>query len=1028
MASDGELDWQAIRAEIAATRGPTYWRSLEELADRPEFRQYLQRAAANELPTLNASNRREFLTMLGASLALAGLSGCGSQKAEKIVPYVRQPAEIVPGKPLYFATTMDFDGAATGLLVASQMGRPTKIEGNPKHPSVPPARWKGDESIAPGASDIFAQAAILEMYDPDRSQTVMRGAEISTWDAFVTALEPQLGSQRASRGSGIRLLSETVTSPTLARQIKTFLDDYPEARWHQFEPVNRDNGLAGARLVFGKFVETQYHVDRADVILSLDSDFLVQGPDHLRHARAFAERRSPAADSGSRAEMSRFYAIESTPTLTGSKADHRLPLSAIEIEVFAGALASRLGVDVEKPDEAPLSDEARHWLDVVTADLRDYRRNDDPGGSLIVCGTFLPPRVHALAHAMNQALGNVGQTVSYLDSAAAQPTLEYESLGDLVRDMREGKVQVLVILGANPVYAAPADLQFADALAKVKWRARLGLYQDETSALCDWHIPQAHFLESWGDARAFDGTASIVQPLIAPLYQGKSAHEVMAALSGKPGQTAYDVVKAFWKEQLGEAEFETNWQTALHNGVLPAGASRAASVSPAGDLRNSLKSAETQLPAGQTPGAASTEQVDIVFRPDPTIWDGRFANNGWLQELPKPFSKLTWDNAALVSPRLAERLGLRNGDVVELAHEGRTLRAAAWLLPGQADHSVTLHLGYGRTAAGRVGSGRGVSAYSLQTAASPWLARGATLTRTSTTRALACTQHHHLMDGRDLVRGGTLEQLRQNPERPRFVEREHPEPQTSLFPPHDYNGHKWAMTIDLGRCTGCNACVAACQAENNIPVVGKDQVERGREMHWIRVDSYFEGDPDNPRAVHQPLPCMHCELAPCELVCPVGATVHDAEGINDMVYNRCVGTRYCSNNCPYKVRRFNFLQYSDLETPSLKLMRNPNVTVRNRGVMEKCTYCIQRISAARIEAEEQNHRLGDGEVVTACQAACPSQAITFGDLNIATSEVARNAASPLNYALLGELNTRPRTTYLAAVYNPNPALEPPRPT
>lgn len=1012
-------DLQALSSRLRSQRGRGYWRSLEELSESAEFQQYLQREFPEGASEWNA-NRREFLTLMGASLALAGLSGCGSQPLEKIVPYVQQPEQIVPGKPLYFATAMTMSGLATGLLVESHMGRPTKIEGNPKHPSVPATFWQGSEQTAPGVSDVFSQAAILTLYDPDRSQTVTNAGEISTWDAFLTALRPKLEGQASVKGRGIRLLTETVTSPTLAAQIGEFRTMYPESQWHQFEPVNRDNELAGAKLALGEYVSTHYHLDRADVILSLDADFLTSGPDHLRHALEFANRRDVKTTPTGQADMNRLYVLESTPTLTGAKADHRLPLRAGEIEAFAIALAARLGVGVDEPQGTALTDTTRHWLETIAADLQNDRREDDPGASLIVTGPWASPLVHALVYAMNHALGNVGKTVTYSDPVEAAPVLQNESLRELVADMQADQVDVLCILGGNPVYTAPADLRFAAALDKVPLRIRLGQYEDETSERCHWHIPEAHFLESWSDARAADGTASIVQPLIAPLYQGRSSHELLSTMLGKPGRSSYDLVKEHWQQQLNDPDFEAVWQTALHNGFIPGTALPSKDVAAA-QLSDVLK--RTLASGGLE--RLTPDQVDVVFRPDPTIWDGRFANNGWLQELPKPFSKLTWDNAALVSPALAERLQLQNGDVIEVEHDGRNLQAPVWIVPGHPDQSITVHFGYGRTRAGHVGTGAGFNAYQFQSSTSPWHLGGAKLRSTDRRVPLAATQHHHLMEGRDLVRAGTLEQLRDNPHHPEFMQSHQHGAATSLFSPdeHPYESYKWAMTIDLNRCIGCNACAVACQAENNIPVVGKDQVARGREMHWIRIDSYYDGEPANPRVVHQPVPCMHCENAPCELVCPVGATVHSDEGLNEMVYNRCVGTRYCSNNCPYKVRRFNFLQYSDLETPSLKLLNNPNVTVRNRGVMEKCTYCVQRISAARIQSEKENRSIHDGELVTACQAACPSQAIVFGDLNDSDSRVKQQTDDPLNYALLGELNTRPRTTYLAALRNPNPKLE-----
>ncbi|WP_197442676.1 TAT-variant-translocated molybdopterin oxidoreductase [Lignipirellula cremea] len=1016
---------------MSSQPGRSYWRSLEELAGSDDFQQYLRENFPPSPPPLDGTSRREFLSLIGASLALAGLTGCSRQPPEKIVPYVRQPELIVPGKSLYFATAMTQGGVATGLLVESQMGRPTKIEGNPRHPSVPAIYWKGDDQTAPGVSDTFAQASLLTLYDPDRSQTVINAGEISTWDAFLTALRPALESQQSSGGKGLQILSETISSPTLLAQKEALLELFPEAKWRQYEPVNRDQEQAGAMLAFGSDAAVHYDLEPADVILALDADFLITGPDHLRHAQAFARRRDVNTESVASTTMNRLYALESTPTLTGAKADHRLPLLPEQIEQFTLALAERLGVKLPElaspPNAGALPETAQKWLEAIAADLQNGQR---PAGraSLILAGPSVSPQSHALIHAMNAQLGNVGKTVRYTEPLLPNAAPQQESLRELVADLQAGQVKLLCILGGNPVYSSPADLDFAAAMEQAPFRVRLGVYEDETSVRCHWHLPEAHFLETWSDARGADGTASIVQPLIAPLYRGRSVHELLGTLTEQPGRSSYDHVKAYWKSQFEEnpglgISFEDFWQTALHEGVIPDTALPEKTV--ALDL-----AAHYQEAAGTGQGSENTDgranQVTVVFRPDPTVYDGRYANNGWLQECPKPFSKLTWDNAAYLSPAMAERLQLKSRDLVELSHDGKKLKAPVWVLPGHPDHSVTLHWGYGRSRAGRVGNGAGFNAYALQNSLSPWRQAGVTIRATGEQFPLSATQHHHLMEGRDIVRTGELEELHHDPDHLPFMHvHEHPEA-TSLFPAdaHSYDDekYKWAMTIDLNGCTGCNACVVACQAENNIPVVGKDQVARGREMHWIRVDSYYEGEPENPRTVHQPVPCMHCENAPCELVCPVGATVHSDEGLNDMVYNRCVGTRYCSNNCPYKVRRFNFLQYADLETPSLKLLNNPEVTVRNRGVMEKCTYCVQRISSSRISAEKLGRSIFDGELATACQAACPAQAITFGNLNDKSSRVTKKTESPLNYALLGELNTRPRTTYLAALRNPNPAL------
>jgi molybdopterin-containing oxidoreductase family iron-sulfur binding subunit len=819
---------------------------------------------------------------------------------------------------------------------------------------------------------------------------------------FVAALNGALEEQRLKKGAGLRILTERVTSPTLADQLQALLRALPEAKWHQYEPMTRDNARAGTRLAFGQDLHVRHALDRADVIVSLDADFLGAGPSDLHDTRGFTARRRPADG----ASINRLYVIETTPSITGTMADHRLRLPARAIAPFAFELARRVTSSTlaSSPDE-PVSADAQQLLDALSRDLSAHR-----GSSVVLAGDSQPSTVHALAHLMNASLESNGRTVQYTDPVEASPIGDMQSLRDLASDMERGLVELLVIIGGNPVFTAPRDVSFAERLSRVKLRIHLGLYEDETSALCQWHIPEAHYLESWGDVRAFDGTVSIVQPLIAPLYRGKSAHELVAALVGKAGLGGYDIVRDYWRRRLAATDFEERWQRALNDGFL------SGTVLPARNV--SLKTSIEAL----RPEPSASGDLEVVFRPDPTIWDGRFANNAWLQELPKPLTKLTWDNAAILSPSSARRRHLTNGDVVELRYRSATLRAPIWILPGHADESVTLHVGYGRSQGGRVASGTGVNAFALRTSDAPWGAPGAEIVKTGDRYDLASTQHHFSMEGRDLVRIATVEEFQRNPA---FAQR----PDTSrkaddsLYPGFAYQGHAWGLAVDLNTCTGCNACVVACQAENNIPVVGKTEVGRGREMHWIRVDRYFEGSPDDPAMYHEPVMCMHCENAPCELVCPVGATVHSEEGLNQMVYNRCVGTRYCSNNCPYKVRRFNFFQYADWSTPSLKGLRNPNVTVRSRGVMEKCTYCVQRINRAKIQAEKDDRPLRDGEVVTACQAACPAQAIVFGDLNDPASRVATLKADPRNYGLLVDLNTRPRTTYLARLTNPNPDVE-----
>jgi len=990
------MDLSAIRRRLSTLEGRAYWRSLDEASDTPEFKEFLTREFPSQASEFtDPVARRSFLKLMGASLALAGIGACTRQPPEAIVPYVRAPEELIPGRPLYYATAMPLGGYASPVLVESHMGRPTKIEGNPEHPA------------SLGATDAFAQASVLDLYDPDRLQTVKLRANVQTWGAFVGAMQSAMTAQRPLQGAGLRILTGSVTSPSLAAELRALLAALPQAKWHQWEPAGRDMVRAGARLAFGRAVECHYRFDRADVVLSLGADFLASGPGHVRYARDFADRRRVSADHKT---MSRLYVAETLATLTGAKADHRLALAPAGVEAFARAVAAGLGVAGVGAAEsvAPAG-----FVPALLKDLTASR-----GRAVVVAGDEQPAAVHALAHAMNRALGAVGETVVYTEPVEAEPVDQHASLADLAADLDAGRVDLLLVLGANPVYDAPADLGFADKLQKAGLAVHFTQHENETSQFCHWNVPEAHYLEGWGDARAYDGTVTIVQPLIAPLYGGRTAAEMLAVLTEQPERSAHDIVKGYWLAALQggagagwtlQAESpQAFWATSLHDGFVAATALAAIDPGPVADL-------------SAAPSATATDALTLVIHPDASVFDGRFANNGWLQELPRPFSKITWDNAATVSPRTAERLGVANTDVVELTLGGRTLRAPVWIQPGQADGSVGLTLGYGRPVAGRVGHGVGANAYLLRTRAAVWHAPGLEVSRTGDTHPIATTQQHFAMEGRHLVRHGALAEHLEHPE---FVREmgEPPAATMTLYPEVEYLGHKWGMAIDLNACIGCNACMVACQAENNIPVVGKDQVARGREMHWIRVDTYYTGHLDQPEAYHQPVPCMQCENAPCEPVCPVAATVHSAEGLNDMVYNRCVGTRYCSNNCPYKVRRFNFLLYQDFTTPGLEMVRNPDVTVRSRGVMEKCTYCVQRINQTRIDARRDGRELRDGDIVTACQQVCPSQAIVFGDLNEAGSRVTRQKADTRSYGLLEEINTRPRTTYLAALRNPNPEI------
>jgi molybdopterin-containing oxidoreductase family iron-sulfur binding subunit len=1021
---DQPLDLAAVRAKLQTTGGKQYWRTLEELSGDPRFEALLHREFPRQAPSEwdEGVDRRDFLKLMGASLAFAGLSGCGKAPQEHIIPYVKQPDGMVLGKPQFYATAMPFGADAIGLLVESHEGRPTKIEGNPDHPS------------SLGASDVFAQASVLDLYDPDRAQIATKYGEIQPWSKFADEAQAIAADLKGVSGAGLRILTGTIASPTLTAQIEALLKLYPQAKWHQWEPAVGDGAREGGKLAFGSYVNTVYSPGKADVILSLDSDFLASGPGHLRYTKDFYRRRKLTGPADT---MNRLYVVEPTPSVTGATADHRLPLRAAEVELFARALAGKLGLGTS----ADLSPASEKWLDAVAKDLQAHK-----GASLVVAGEQQSAEVHALAHAMNASLGNVGATLHYTEPVEAHPTNNLESLRELCADIDAGKVTTLIILGVNPIYTAPHDFDFASKLEfneatkskKIATTIHVGSHFDETSEYCDWHLPESHYLETWSDARAFDGTVSVIQPLIAPLYRTHSRREVLAAFSDKPGVSDYDALRDRLKTANPTADPEKFWRKTLNDGVI------ANSAFPA--IAPALKFNASSLPPAKT---VSADQLEFIFRPDPCVYDGRFANNGWLQELAKPVTKLTWDNAALVSPKTAEALGLthnvasRGGEhgkvysnVIDVSISNSKVTAAAWILPGQAEGVIVLPLGYGRKKAGYTGTNKGFDAYVVRTSAALWTvtAPKSAIKKTGEDYPLACTQYHFNMEGRKILATGTLAEYQKNPA---FAHEgdEQPPASLSLYKEYQYPGYAWAMAIDLNSCNGCNACVIACQSENNIPVVGKDQVMRGREMHWIRIDRYYQAksetnDPssydaslDNPETFFQPVPCQQCENAPCEQVCPVGATTHSAEGLNDMVYNRCIGTRYCSNNCPYKVRRFNFLRFQDWDTPSLKLVRNPEVTVRSRGVMEKCTYCVQRINNVRIDSEKNNLPIADGAIVTACQQSCPSEAIVFGNANDPNSRVSKLKAQQRNYTILGELNARPRTTYLAAVRNPNPELE-----
>jgi MoCo/4Fe-4S cofactor protein with predicted Tat translocation signal len=969
------------------------WRSLEELAGTAEARAFRARelpAGATELT--EGIDRRALVQLLGATLSLAGLAAC-RRPVEKIVPFVTPPEELLPGVPKRYATTMPFGLGGYGLVVESHEGRPTKIEGNELHPATR------------GASSAQMQAAILGLYDPDRSRHVLRrtppaDAERRSWPDFVAAWKDLEARHLAAGGAGLAILAPPSSSPTLFRLAGAVRERFPALRWATWEPVNEENALAGAALVAGRPLRTTYDLAAAKVIVSLDADLLLGESEAVSHAHGFAAGRRLADE---RDEMNRLWVVESSLSTTGAMADHRLPLRSGAIGALALALASalsRAGVDVGLPPgtagDAPAG-VPPGWLAALASDLLARR-----GESLVVAGREQPPAVHALALGINAALGNLGTTV-FLREPVDLLVPSTAELAALVAAMRDGAVSTLVVLGGNPVFEAPADLDFAGALAGVETVVHLGATADETAERAHWHLPAACFLEAWGDCRSADGTASVVQPLIEPLFGGKSAIELLSLLASGDEQPGHAAVRETWASLLPEADDPLAFDRVLHDGLL------AGSAAPPVELPELAPLPAEALAELTARSAPEPGKLELVFRASPAVYDGRFANVGWLQELPDATTKLTWGNAALLAPATAARLGVGNEEIVLLRAGGAEVELPAWIVPGQAEETVVVHLGYGRRAAGRVGNGVGVDVYPLRTSAGLGFAAGARLEPTGERRALAQTQDHGSMEGRDLVREATVTEWRGRP---------------AVTPPPrpTGNGPQWAMTIDLNACTGCNACVVACQSENNVPIVGADEVRRGREMHWLRIDRYFTGPPEAPAVSFQPVPCMHCESAPCETVCPVAATRHTADGLNAMIYNRCVGSRACANHCPYKVRRFNFFDYTSATPELLELAANPDVTVRSRGVMEKCTYCVQRIQAAKIDAKLAERPLADGDVRTACQQACPPRAIVFGDVADPASRVRAEKSGGRSYDLLAELGTRPRTSYLVRLRNPHPDL------
>ncbi len=994
----------------------TYWKSLNQLANNQEYQKFVEREfPENATELTDGFSRRSFLAIMGSAVLLASCD-FARRPIQKILPYSKQPEDVIPGIPLYYASAMPFLGNLTGLVVENHEGRPTKVEGNELHPG------------SRGATSAYNQASVLGMYDPDRSRKVLKGGNNASVEDFVSFAK----SHFADTKQRIAFISEANSSPTLESLKKSTLKKFSNATWTTYEVFGEENALEGTNIAFGKRLRTYNQLDKADVIVSLNDDFMAAThPNSVENAKMVSSRRKV---TGTNDTMSRIYSVEDSFTLTGSLADNRLKLKASEIAPFTFALAAALskrvsGLDAFKNVNNQFSN--HKWISVLVDEL-----TNNMGKSVLTTGLQNSAEEHAAVAAINYALGNANKTVSYLQ--APHLSDKGATLSSVVEDMKAGSVDTVVLIGTNPSYTAQ-NLEFTSALKKVANVIHLSDYVDETSKNASWHVNRAHYLETWGDGYSFNGTRSVIQPQIQPLYDGLSEIELLNIIANGSLASGYDLVQRTFKSIHGSS-FSAKWKKILHDGVDPKDGFKTVSPRLTSSFSKNVAKALSKK---------ATTGIEVVIRPDSSLFDGRFANIAWLQELPDPMTKITWDNVALMSPKTAEELGVKNEDVVEITTNGKTIKIAAWIQPGHVDGSITLSVGYGRDGIGRVANSYmdfttgGVDTYPLM---GKELYSEAKVSKTGDSYKIACVQDHHSLEDRDMFRMATLEEYKKNPDFAAYLsvhgyavpgmkeaaEKGENAP-VSLFDEQTFpeGEPQWGMAIDLNSCFGCGVCVIACQSENNIPTIGKKEVLRGREMHWIRNDRYYVGeDANNPQAVHQPVPCMHCELAPCEQVCPVAATTHSEDGMNQMTYNRCIGTRYCANNCPYKVRRFNFFNYSKeflatgTETDIISMAMNPEVTVRFRGVMEKCTYCVQRVNRAKIDAkiETGSPKPADGTVKTACQQACPADAIYFGDLTDENSTVTKMKRNERNYLMLEELNARPRTSYMAKLRNPNPAL------
>ncbi|MCO6187787.1 4Fe-4S dicluster domain-containing protein [Rhizobium sp. L1K21] len=968
-----EKAMELIRSRMSGQSGRDFWVKLDELASLPELSRLFSREENTGRPGALDISRRSFLKAFAASVAVSGAAGCSSNPDEKALPYVKSPDSEGPYEAAYYSTAVTFAGYAQPVVGKTYAGRPVKLEGNPDHP------------LTAGATDPFMQAALYGLYDPARSQTPKQNNRETSWGNFERAWVSRLAELDDASGEGLRLLTGHITSPTALRQLALLKKRWPRMRVHRLEVADGESRRGAASMAFDRELDQHLHLDAAETIISFNDDLLGPGPHQAANARKWAERRRGfRAGEGA----STLFVAEPIPTLTGSRAQNRLLVSESRIGLLLARFTKALGINVAET-QAALTQQEAQWLDLAIASART-----NPLRTLITAGSHHSAEVQALAMLANERLGSSGTVLHYSEPIGlSERDPSTGSFGELLEDMEQDRVSHLLIFNCNPAYASPNAREFTEAVKNVDFILHGGLHFDETAQLSTWHTPLQHELETWSDARATDGTVSIIQPLVQPYYDVRSLHAVLSTIAGSP-MDGRQIVEETWRNQWG-GDFEQRWKDTLIAGYMEASA--------ADPIRPKLFEREVWN-AGES---SDEDKLRLSIRPDPAIWDGRFSDIGWLQELPKPITKITWGNVVTISPAFALERQISNGDVVWVEGEDGGIAGPAWIMPGQADNTIGLTLGYGRSGGERLADGLGYDAYSMLSPKGSGAPRHVNLSATSEHEELATTQPNQDMGEYAFVR--TFE--RGNPP----LEEEPAEELPSFYPRQQWDSPSWGMSIDLDACIGCNACVVACMAENNVPVVGKELVAEGREMHWLRVDHYFAGDDLDPQSHFQPVPCMHCEDAPCEMGCPVNATVHTSDGLNMQVYNRCIGTRTCSSFCPYKVRRFNWFDYTGSDAEEIQAMRNPEVTVRDRGVMEKCSYCVQRISEARIEAKKEGRDIRDGEVRTACQQACPTQAIAFGDVVDPDTEVSKHKAEPRHYTLLKEVNTRPRTTYLARV-------------